>query len=169
MLVSEEVLVSAEPSTLYRVAANVAEWPPEMPYIRWVRIAGLAGNRVCLVTAARIGILPLWWHSEQAIFQDEARIVFRHVGGPTDGMTSDPRFEPAPSGTVETAASRLDLGWPLDGWMAEAPVIVRGISHLLACLTLSRLKRLAEAEQVILARLEGESLATSRVELFEGE
>ncbi len=155
---SEDVLVNAEPSTVYRVAAEVAEWPDLMPHFRWVSVLGEAGNRVSLVMAARLGPLPMRWRAEQTLYPELTRIVFRHVGGPTAKMIVELRFAPTPSGTVAMVVSNLNVGWPIVGKLAEA-LFVGVLSRQLARRTLLRLKRLAEAEQADIDRLEGESLA----------
>ncbi len=157
MRVSEEILVNAEPETMYRVAAEVADWPGTMPHFRWVRVLGQAGNRVSLVMAARLGLLPMRWSAELTLYPDRTRMLFRHVAGPTGGMAVELRFVPTTSGTVAMVVSSLDLGWPIVGRLGEA-VIVGVLSRELARRTLVRLKRLAEAEQADLERLGGESL-----------
>ncbi len=128
-----------------------------MPHFRWVKVLGEAGSTVSLAMAARLGLLPLRWRAEQTLYPSQRRIFFRHVGGPTAGMVVELRFAPTPSGSVAIVVSNLDLGWPLIGGPAET-VIVGVLSRQLARLTLLRLKRLAEAEQADLERLEGESL-----------
>lgn len=158
MRISEELLVNADPSTVYRVAAEVAEWPELMPHFRWIHARREAGGRVSLVMAARVGLLPLRWHADQTLYPAQTRMVLRHVGGPTAGMIVELRFAETPSGTLATVVSSLDLGWPLVGGLVEA-VVVGVLSRWLARRTLLRLKLLAEAERADLERLEGESLA----------
>ncbi len=168
MRMSEEVLINAEPSTVYRVAADVAEWPDAMPHFRWVQVLGEAGNQVSLVMAARLGLLPMRWRAEQTLYPGQNRIVLRHVSGPTKGMTVELRLAPTPTGSVAMVGSSLDLSWPIVGRAAEI-VIVGVLSRQLARKTLLRLKRLAEAEQSDLDRLEGESLAGGAADEIGGE
>lgn len=156
MKLTNEILVNAEPRTIYSIAAEVVNWPSILPHFRWVRVLGQAGNRRRVVLAARRGLLPVRWWADQELYPDEPRIAFRHLDGPTRGMTSEWRFSTSADGTRVAVTQDLSLDWPFAGAVAGW-LLARLVVDPLSRETLSRIKQLAEAEQADLERLAGES------------
>jgi ribosome-associated toxin RatA of RatAB toxin-antitoxin module len=85
--------ISAAPSRVFELAANIALWPELLPHYRKVTIESLKGDRTLARMAAvrkfgPIGI-PVTWRVEQ--WPDDSdpadlQLHFRHVHGVTRGM-----------------------------------------------------------------------------------
>jgi ribosome-associated toxin RatA of RatAB toxin-antitoxin module len=105
--------VRAEPSTIFRLAAAVEDWPRILPHYQWVRVLGMHtdGRRLVSMAARRdvvagLGI-PLRWTAIQSVDEQAHRIEFEHVRGITRGMyvawTMEPVETVQPLGQVGSA------------------------------------------------------------------
>lgn len=146
MHTQNEILIQADPMTIYQFAAQVEYWPDILPHYRWVKI--LAGDRHLRLVemAARRDFIPVKWTAEQGLDPETPRITFRHVGGVTRGMEVEWRFTETPEGTKVEILHDLELGWPIIGGFAATRVIGPLFVANIAGKTLRRIKELAEAK-----------------------
>ena len=118
MHTQNEILIHADPMTIYPLAAQVEHWPDILPHYRWVKILAGDSERRLVEMAARRDFFPVRWVAEQELEPEVPRIIFRHVGGVTTGMEVEWRFTPVPDGTKVEILHDLELGWPLIGRFA---------------------------------------------------
>ena len=146
MHTQNEILIHADPMTIYPLAAQVEYWPDILPHYRWVKVlSGDRENRVVEMAAKR-NFIPVKWVAEQGLKPDVPRITFRHVGGVTTGMEVEWRFTPVPEGTKVEILHDLQLNWPLIGGFAANRVIGPLFVANIAGKTLRHIKALAEAK-----------------------
>jgi hypothetical protein len=136
------------------VAVPVQRWPMLFPHVRWVRVIGRRGHTTILQIAARGGVFPVRWTSEQTVFPDTHRIVSRHVKGLTAGMSHEWRVVQE----AETVHITVSHQWPLD-WLLIGPAFAALACQWLVVpitsATLTRLRHLVESGQAAaLQRLE---------------
>lgn len=140
-----EILMRADPMTIYHFAAQVEHWPEILPHYRWVKIlAGDARHRL-VEMAARRDFIPVKWTAEMTLDPETPGITFRHVGGVTKGMEVEWRFTPTAEGTKVEILHDLELGWPVIGGFAATRVIGPLFVANIAGKTLRRIKELSEA------------------------
>jgi ribosome-associated toxin RatA of RatAB toxin-antitoxin module len=94
------LLVQSDAPTMYRLAADVQDWPRLLPHYRRVTVLREEGARRLVEMRARRDLIPVGWTAEQRLFPDEPRITFRHVRGITSGMRVAWTFVPQPDGTL---------------------------------------------------------------------
>jgi aromatase len=146
MHTQNEILIQADPMTIYQLAAQVEYWPDILPHYRWVTLLG-GDERIRLVEmAARRDFIPVKWTAEQGLDPDTPSITFRHVRGVTTGMEVEWRFTETPAGTKVEILHDLELGWPLIGGFAAKRVIGPLFVSNIAGKTLRHIKDLAEAK-----------------------
>jgi aromatase len=149
-----EILIHADPTTVYRFGAATDRWPEFLPHYRWVRVLDEQGSsRLVDMSAYRdfsVIRYPVRWWAVQTCFPDEPRIAFRHVRGVTKGMEVEWRFTPVDHGVRVTIAHDLDLKWPLIGGLVANWVVGPVFIENIAGKTLRRVKEMAEAEQAAL-------------------
>ena len=103
------ILISADPGKVYRLAADVDQWPKLLPHYRWVRNIWRHGSTSLVEMAARRGWIPVKWTSVQQCSEKELRIRYKHVAGITEGMWVEWKIEPAPDGVEVTIIHDLAL------------------------------------------------------------
>lgn len=146
MHTQNEILIKADPMTIYPLAAQVEFWPDILPHYRWVMVlSGDDTNRVVQM-AARRDIIPVKWTAEQGLYPDEPRITFKHIQGVTTGMEVEWRFTPMADGTKVEILHDLELGWPIIGGFAANRVVGPLFVANIAGKTLRHIKDLAEAK-----------------------
>ena len=85
-------LVRAQPLTIFRLAAQVEDWPRLLPHYRWVRVLSQTDERHRTVDlAARRDVVgnlgvPLHWTAIETLYPENTRIEFQHIRGITRGM-----------------------------------------------------------------------------------
>ena len=146
----DERLVAAPPSTMFRVASDVANWPAHLPHYRYVRLRDSANGGVSAVEMSAFrdfGPLrwPTWWLSLMQVLPDRPAIRFRHIGGITKGMDVEWTFDGAGEGTRVKIVHAWDgPSWPLVGVYAAQHVIGPVFIHAIASRTLAGLAQVAE-------------------------
>jgi ribosome-associated toxin RatA of RatAB toxin-antitoxin module len=143
--------IHAEPALVFRLAANVQDWPRLLPHYRSVRVLEDCGDARVLEMAARRDVvgrvaIPLRWTSVQRLNPDQFQIDFEHVRGVTRGMLVRWHIERAdPEWTVATIRHLFAPRWPVPEPVLHAIVgdyFINGVAQR----TLRRLGALAEAE-----------------------
>jgi ribosome-associated toxin RatA of RatAB toxin-antitoxin module len=137
-------LVRASPEAIFRLAAQVEEWPRLLPHYRFVHVQRtLAANERTVEMAARrdlIGPLaiPLRWTAIQRLHPDEPRIEFEHVRGISRGMHVSWRFDRRGRDTLVEIRHVFGPRWPVPDVLLGAIVgeyFVNGVARrTLACL-----------------------------------
>lgn len=104
MMTSNRIRIRADIDDVYRVAADVLEWPRLLSHYRWVRVVdGDASDRRCAVemAASRDGF-PCSWRAERTLHPEEYRIRYRHTRSTwTRGMDVWWILRTVDDGTVE--------------------------------------------------------------------
>jgi ribosome-associated toxin RatA of RatAB toxin-antitoxin module len=146
MHTQNEIMIQADPMTIYPLAAQVEDWPDILPHYRWVKVVSGDANRRVVEMAARRDFIPVRWVAEQGLEPNVPRITFTHIGGVTTGMEVEWRFTQLPQGTKVEILHDLELKWPLIGGFAAQRVIGPLFVANIAGKTLRRIKELAEAK-----------------------
>ncbi len=155
MTTVDEHTVRAPLDTIFRLAADVEQWPRHLSHYRYVRFEDRrsdGGGLVAMSANRPFGWLrwPTWWTSLMSVTDStEARpaIRFRHVRGVTTGMEVEWTFQRAQNG-ADTLV-RIVHVWngppvPLIGPMAARGIIGPVFVHGIAWRTLAGLAHAAE-------------------------
>jgi ribosome-associated toxin RatA of RatAB toxin-antitoxin module len=145
--------VRAGADSIYRLAANVEDWPRILPHYRWVRVlnASADGKRTIEMAArrdvvGRVGF-PLRWTALQTLHPSEPRVEFEHIGGITRGMYVAWTFVGLPDGRVRVRIRHVfEPPWPVPPGLVRLIVgdyFVNGVARR----TLRRIAEMAEAER----------------------
>lgn len=150
MLRTNAIRIDGELGNIYRLGAEIENWPNLLPHYRAVEVLWQDGDRMVAKMAASRDGIPVSWMCYQERFPDEPRITFRHIGGFTRGMNVAWLFDTHDDGTV-TVRIRHDFrkGWPimnLDRWVSEK-VVGEFFVHAIASRTLEMIKLLAESDR----------------------
>ena len=145
-------LVRAQPLTIFRLAAQVEDWPRLLPHYRWVRVLSQTDERHRTVDmAARRDVfgnlgVPLHWMAIETLYPEDMRIEFQHIRGITRGMwvawTISPSLRDAEMSHVEIRHV-FRPAWPLPNTIIRGIVgeyFVNGVARR----TLARLAELAQ-------------------------
>ena len=140
------IQINAPMSTVYRLAAEIDRWPEVLPHYRWVTTLKRDGNTSIVEMAARRGIIPVKWVSIQRRLEDEGRILYKHIGGPTKGMWVEWALTPVDGGIHVTIIHDLQLerkivGSRLGEWIV-GEIFVKNIADK----TLQHIKAVAEGK-----------------------
>jgi ribosome-associated toxin RatA of RatAB toxin-antitoxin module len=114
--------IRADPRLIFKLAAEVQDWPRILPHYRWVHVLASEGRqRRTVEMAARRDVLPrvvafpLRWTAVETMYPAEGRIEFEHVGGITRGMHV--AWTIAPTSDVSNVLVRIrhvfDPTWPV--------------------------------------------------------
>ncbi len=145
--------IRADPRVIFRLAADVQDWPRILPHYRWVHVLAMHGpTQRTVEMAARRDVLPggigfpLRWTAVETTFPAERRIEFEHVAGVTRGMrvawTIDPST--AESNVLVRIRHVFQPNWPVPHVLVRLIVgeyFVNGVAKR----TLCRVAELAEA------------------------
>lgn len=147
----DRAIVRAPLDRVFAVAVDVEQWPRFLGHYRWVRVLERRPPHAAVVEMAAwrpfgpVG-WPTWWISEMTPDPARGRIRYRHVGGLTQGMDVEWRFEGGNKEVkVEIVHEWSGPRWPLIGRLAADWVIGPVFIHGIASRTLAGVRR--EAEQ----------------------
>ncbi len=134
------VWMKAPQSTIFRLAADVAEWPHLLPHYRFVHVLEERPGERLVEMSARRGLIPVTWTARQRLHPAEGLIAYTHLGGPTLGMEVAWHFTSSDGGTrvvivhdlADPQTSLLRL--PLATWIAAewfiGPIADRTLHHI---------------------------------------
>lgn len=147
---TNEITIDGEMMTIYRLGAEIENWPNLLPHYRSVDVLWRSGNQmVARMRASRDGI-PVSWVCFQERFPDIPRVTFRHIDGFTRGMQVAWEFEQHPDDTVTVRIIhdfRKGLPIPaLDRFVTDR-VVGEFFTHAIAGKTLDMVRLLAEADR----------------------
>ncbi len=144
--------IRADPQMIFRLAAEVQEWPRILPHYRWVRVLGSTGpDQRTVEMAARRDVLPgvvgfpLRWTAVETLFPANRQIEFEHIGGITRGMRVAWTIEPSSPSHVRVRIRHVfEPNWPVPAALVRLIVgeyFVNGVARR----TLHGIAELAEA------------------------
>jgi ribosome-associated toxin RatA of RatAB toxin-antitoxin module len=155
METTDEQVVRAPLERIFRIAADVEQWPKHLPHYRFVTMRepnGRGGGIVEMSANRPFGPLnwPTWWLSQMEVRPPDTTaapvIRFRHVRGVTTGMEVEWSFSATPEGTHVRILHVWDgPRWPLIRSIAATKVIGPVFIHGIASRTLAGLARAAES------------------------
>jgi hypothetical protein len=153
------IFIQADPARIFRLAADIEDWPTILPHYRWVTVFERSddGNRKVVEMAAvrpdlpvRGARFPVRWRSVQICEPDAGRIIFKHYAGVAIGMWVEWEIAADPAGRGTRVAIRHDLRYPLmflNGLFAEK-IVGEGFVGAIAGRTLATIKKIAESEEL---------------------
>ena len=135
----DQLTIHAPPDVVYRLAAEIEQWPAILSHYRSVtRQSGAPGGAGAVTMAAwrPFGWFrwPTWWRSAMTTDPASRRITYQHVGGITTGMDVLWTIDPTPEGWSDVTIVHVWNGprWPLIGGISArwiiGPVFVHGIA-----------------------------------------
>ncbi len=154
MYTQNAVWVKAPQSVIFRLAADIAEWPRLLPHYRRVRVLEEGpGERVAEMVAQR-GMFRIKWTARQRLYPAEGLITYKHLRGITAGMDVAWHLTSYDGGTRVVIVHDLVpqtrvLRLPFAPWIASEWFI-----RVIADQTLSCIKRAAEREAMEAQRAE---------------
>ena len=146
----DEGLCRTDVAAIFRLVADVEEWPRHLAHYRWVTMRDRTtdGGGVVEMSACRpFGPLnwPTWWLSHMSVDHDAPAVRFRHIGGITSGMDVEWTFTAVSGGTRVTLLHLWDgPPWPVIRTVAAVGVIGPLFIHGIASRTMAGLIRAAE-------------------------
>lgn len=136
--------IAAPCEAVFALARDIEAWPSLLRDYRWCRILERAPGRVTFSMGGWIRGWPARWTAVQEARPAHQRILFRHVGGVTTGMTVEWQFSPQGDGVDVALVHDLVMRWPLVGrWIGDWIVGPVFIDHI-ARRTLAAVKARAE-------------------------
>jgi len=140
----DTIEIAADPDAVYRAARETERWPDMLPHYRWVKVMGMETEGQRMEMAARRGWIPVRWVAVQRCVEEDRRIHYRHVGGPTRGMRVVWEIDPVEHGTRVTLIHELALQTPVvRSWIGKL-IVGHFFVHDIATRTLRVMKRLLE-------------------------
>ncbi len=141
--------IRADPAVVFKLAAEIEQWPLFLPHYRYVRVLrrGPARGFKIAVMGARRDVIPVTWTTTQELFPDESplRIRFRHIRGVTRGMDVAWLLTPDPAGVHVEIRHAFDPPWPLVPDWLVARIVGEFFVGGIAGRTLGCVKATAEA------------------------
>jgi ribosome-associated toxin RatA of RatAB toxin-antitoxin module len=109
--------MNAPEETIFNAAADLERWPAFLPHYRYIRYFEKDPARNVVRMAAKRGLIPIAWTSEQIVDRERRQIRFRHLKAWTKGMEVVWRFQSLPAGVkveiVHDLAFRVRVLAPL--------------------------------------------------------
>ncbi|MFL6528640.1 MAG: SRPBCC family protein [Chthoniobacterales bacterium] len=140
------ILMHAPRQLIFETAANLELWPRILPHYRYITYLERGDSRNVVVMAARRGLIPISWTSEQIIDCDRLEVRFRHLKAWTKGMEVVWTFTETAAGVLVEIAH--DLRFRVR-WLAPVaePIIGGSFIHPVANKTLRCMKAYVEEQQ----------------------
>lgn len=137
--------INAAPEIVFKLAAEVENWPRILPHYRWVHVVESRGLSRIVEMAALRTIIPVKWLSVQTLEPQAGRIYYEHIGGPTRGMWVEWTIGRDPNGgTRAVIMHEMDLRVPIVRTPPGKLVTGRFFVSHIAGKTLEHIKRAAE-------------------------
>jgi ribosome-associated toxin RatA of RatAB toxin-antitoxin module len=144
METTNEIVIGADPDTVFDLAAAVEDWPRILPHYRWVRRLTDEGTRRTVEMAAWRDVYPVRWTAVVEPAPGRRLLRFTHIGGPVRGMEVEWRLTPVAGGTHVVIRHRLDPRMGLLGRLFAEYIAGRLFIRNIAGKTLRCMKREAE-------------------------
>ena len=141
MTTNDEIIIMASPDAIFRVAADVRQWPKILPHYRRVKVLAKGEDSLHVEMAARRGWIPVSWTAVQRCDPAGRQIHYRHTGGLTKGMTVVWEITPLSEGSRVVITHDLTLETPIVRTWPGQLVVAYGFVHYIASRTLRIMKR----------------------------
>ncbi len=146
MRTQNTLVMRADPDLVFRLAANIQDWPKLLPHYRYVVVEEQTErHKIARMGASRDGF-PVKWRTRQELVPEERRILFQHIGGVTKGMDVEWRLVPNEDGVTVTITHDLRYPVPLLGPLFARYIVGGLFVHNIAGKTLRCFKEIAERE-----------------------
>jgi ribosome-associated toxin RatA of RatAB toxin-antitoxin module len=136
---TNSTIINAPADSVFEAAADLERWPTFLPHYRYIRYFEKGRARNIVKMAAKRGVIPVSWVSEQIIDREKREVCFTHLKAWTKGMKVVWRFKAVPAGIeveiIHDLAFRSRLLVPI----AE-PIIGRFFVGYIANQTLKHMK-----------------------------
>jgi ribosome-associated toxin RatA of RatAB toxin-antitoxin module len=143
MNLANSILINAPKTRIFEAAADLEKWPTFLPHYRYIRYLERSPDRNVVEMAARRGIIPITWVSEELIDRQRYEVRFRHLRAWTKGMEVIWKFAEQPGGVLVSILHDLRFRTPILAPIAE-PIIGRFFIHHVANQTLKHMKAYVE-------------------------
>jgi ribosome-associated toxin RatA of RatAB toxin-antitoxin module len=143
MHLANSILINAPKARIFETAADLEKWPTFLPHYRYIRYLERSPGRNVVEMAARRGIIPISWVSEQLIDRQRYEVRFRHLRAWTKGMEVIWKFAEQPEGVLVSILHDLRFRVPILAPIAE-PIIGGFFIHHVAGQTLKHMKAYLE-------------------------
>jgi ribosome-associated toxin RatA of RatAB toxin-antitoxin module len=143
MHLANSILINAPKARIFEAAANLEKWPDFLPHYRYIRYLERSPDRNVVEMAARRGIIPISWMSEEVIDRQRYEVRFRHLRAWTKGMKVIWSFAEQPGGVLVSIRHDLWFRVPILAPIAE-PIVGRFFIHHVANQTLKHMKSYVE-------------------------
>jgi ribosome-associated toxin RatA of RatAB toxin-antitoxin module len=143
MHLANSILINAPKARIFEAAANLVKWPDFLPHYRYIRYLERSPDRNVVEMAARRGIIPISWMSEEVIDRQRYEVRFRHLRAWTKGMEVIWSFAEQPGGVLVSIRHDLRFRVPFLAPIAE-PIVGRFFIHHVANQTLKHMKSYVE-------------------------
>lgn len=140
MHAENSIVIRAPRARIFETAADLSRWPVILPHYRWIRYLEKSPNRNLVVMAARRGMIPIHWTSEQVIDAQRGEIHFHHLKAFTKGMSVKWTFAEKPEGVEVRIAHDLKPLFPLIGTFVSDTIVGNFFVRYVASRTLHHLK-----------------------------
>ena len=140
---SNTILMVAPKEVIFDAAANLERWPTFLPHYRYIRYVERGPVRNIVQMAAKRGIIPISWLSEQIIDRENYEVRFRHLRAFTKGMEVVWTFDETPDGVRVEIDHQLQFRVPSLRPLAE-PIIGGYFIDYVASRTLKCMKAYVE-------------------------
>lgn len=146
MVTENTILIRGDRDRIFRLAADIQDWPALLPHYRYVVVEEASErHKTAWMGASRDGF-PVRWRARQELVPEEHRILFTHIGGVTRGMEVEWRIVPEDDAIRVTISHVLDYPIPLLGSLFAHYVVGRLFVHNIAGKTLRCIKAKVEGE-----------------------
>src|SRR5262249_10673786 len=95
---ANSIIMRAPRMRIFETAADLQLWPRILPHYRYIHYLAKGRRSNVVAMAARRGVIPIKWTSEQIIDRDEVKVRFHHLRGFTKGMDVVWSFQEMPDG-----------------------------------------------------------------------
>jgi ribosome-associated toxin RatA of RatAB toxin-antitoxin module len=143
MHLANSILINAPKARIFETAADLEKWPTFLPHYRYIRYLERTPDRNVVEMAARRGIIPISWVSEELIDRQRYEVRFRHLRAWTKGMEVIWKFAEQPEGVLVSILHDLRFRAPILAPIAE-PIIGEFFIHHVAGQTLKHMKAYVE-------------------------
>jgi ribosome-associated toxin RatA of RatAB toxin-antitoxin module len=143
MHLANSILINAPKAHIFETAADLEKWPTFLPHYRYIRYLERSPDRNVVEMAARRGIIPISWVSEELIDRQRYEVRFRHLRAWTKGMEVIWKFAEQPEGVLVSILHDLRFRVPILAPIAE-PIIGGFFIHHVAGQTLKHMKAYVE-------------------------
>jgi len=140
---SNTILMVAPKEAIFDAAADLERWPTFLPHYRYIRYVERGPVRNIVQMAAKRGIIPISWLSEQIIDRENYEVRFRHLRAFTKGMEVVWTFDETPEGVRVEIDHQLQFRVPSLRPVAE-PIIGGCFIDYVASRTLKYMKAYVE-------------------------